>query len=208
MQHLEITSDALHVVEKCVLRRGFPGAKKAATTETSTDQASRASKCKVRIPFCSLEKKESTRNFSLCCCLIVAGHFDSMITWIEVCETGAGGGGEGHKGDYRIRCTATLKLCMPGLIQVPPTSWSTCWKLGELSSRRATKQTALWVSGNQVFAVQNTLLGHPRLPCSIPAAVAYLLRITPGVTAALPGNEGQRSCEEPFVTLRGLVEMQ
>lgn len=38
MQHLEITSDASHDGEKRVLRRGFPGAKKAARTETYTDQ--------------------------------------------------------------------------------------------------------------------------------------------------------------------------
>lgn len=113
-----------------------------------------------------------------CVTVLVAGHFDSMIKWIEVCESGKG---EGLNGDYGLRCTATLKLCMPGPIQVPPTAWSTCWKPGEFSSRRATKQTALWVSGNQVFAVQNTLLGHPRLPCRIPAAVAYLLRVTRGL---------------------------
>lgn len=63
-----------------------------------------------------------------------------MIKRIEVHESGKE---EGRKGDYRIRCTATLKLCMPGPILVPPTAPGTCWKLGELSSRRATEQTAL-----------------------------------------------------------------
>lgn len=89
----------------------------------------------------------------------------------------------GKRGDYRIRCTATLKLCMHGPIQVPPTAWGTSGKVGQLSSKRATKQTTLWVSGNQVFAVQNTLPGHPSLPSSIPAATAYLLRVTRGYSS-------------------------
>lgn len=59
-----------------------------------------------------------------------------------------------------------------------------------------------------MLAVQTPSLGQPSLPCSIPAAVAYLLKVTGGVTAALPGNKGQQSCEEPFVTRRGLVEAQ
>ena len=53
--------------------------------------------------------------------LIVANHFDDMIKWIEVHERGERRG----RGEYRIRCTATLKLGMPGpswplpLLQAP-----------------------------------------------------------------------------------------
>lgn len=92
-------------------------------------------------------------------------------------------------------------------IQVPPTAWGTSGKLGQLSSKRATKQTTLWASGNQVFALQNTLPEHPSLPSSIPAATAYLLS-NQGLQQRCQATRDSGPVEEPFVTLRGLVEMQ
>lgn len=133
----------------------------------------------------------------------MADHFDYMIKWTEVHKSREEVGQKGLQD--KVYCCFKI---MPAWPHPGPSH-----RMRHLLKAWGAQFQAGHRADCSEFQVTERLLcriplgGHASLSCSIPAASACLLKVT-GATTVLPGNEGQRSCEEPFVTLRGLVEIK